>query len=183
MPFTPYHFGPSGFVALTLRKWIDIPVFVLANVVVDIEVLVVNFLHLGYPIHRYCHTLAGGSAVGAAWGAAAYFILRHPLQRLMTLIRIRYKPSLIGMAISGALGAAVHVLIDGLYHYDVRVFWPYKTSLRRLTRYVKQESIETICLYFLLAAVVLYIHAVVYYRKNAKIESTKKANSLPGAQK
>jgi len=183
MPFTPYHFGPSGFIALTLRKWIDVPVFILANVVVDIEVLVVGFLHLGYPIHRYCHTLAFAVPIGAAWGTAAYFILRRPLQRLMTLLRIRYKPSLIKMVVSGALGTALHVLIDGLYHSDVHVFWPNKTPLRRLTRHMKQESIEIICLYFLLAVAGLYVHAVISYRKNAKIESTKKANSLPGAQK
>ncbi len=183
MPFTPYHFGPSGFIALALRRWIDVPVFVLANVVVDIEVLVVGFLHLGYPIHRYCHTLAGGVAVGAIWGAAAYFILWRPLQHLMTLLRIRYKPGLVKMIVSGSLGAAFHVLIDSLYHSDVRAFWPSKTSLRRLTCYIKQESIETICLYFLLAVAVLYVHAVISYRKNARIESTKKANSLPGAQK
>ena len=42
MPFTPYHFGPSGFVGLVFGKWIDLPVFVLANVIVDVEVLVVQ---------------------------------------------------------------------------------------------------------------------------------------------
>ncbi|MHC4299546.1 MAG: hypothetical protein ACYS7Y_19890 [Planctomycetota bacterium] len=36
MPFTPYHFGPSGCVGLILRKWIDVPVFVLTNVIIDI---------------------------------------------------------------------------------------------------------------------------------------------------
>ncbi len=42
MPFTPYHFGPSGFVGLVFGKWIDLPVFVLANVIVDVEVLAVQ---------------------------------------------------------------------------------------------------------------------------------------------
>ena len=174
MPYTPYHFGPSGFVALALRRWIDVPVFILANVVVDIEVLVVGFLHLGYPIHRYCHTFAFAVPLGAAWGAAAYFILRRPLQRLMTLLRIRYKPSLIKMNVSGALGAALHVLIDGFYHYDVDVFWPNKISLPRLHRFMERDRIETICLYFFLAVVVLYIHAVISYRKNKKINKTHK---------
>ena len=68
MPFTPYHFGPSGFVGLVFRKWIDMPVFVLANVIVDVEVLAVGLFGLGWPIHRYCHTLLIGAVVGALWG-------------------------------------------------------------------------------------------------------------------
>jgi membrane-bound metal-dependent hydrolase YbcI (DUF457 family) len=172
MPYTPYHFGPSGFVALALRKWIDVPVFVLANVVVDIEVLVVGFLHLGYPTHRYCHTLAFAVPLGAAWGVAAYFILRRPFQYLMSLLRIRYKPSPIKMVVSGSLGAALHVLIDAFHHYDVFALWPNKIPLRRFVRHIEQESIKTACLYFLLPVAVLYIHAVISYRKNEKVNNT-----------
>ena len=44
MPFTPYHFGPSGFFGLALKKWIDLPVFLLANVIIDVEVLLIPAL-------------------------------------------------------------------------------------------------------------------------------------------
>ena len=37
MPFTPFHFGPHGCVGLPISKKINVLVFVLANVVVDIE--------------------------------------------------------------------------------------------------------------------------------------------------
>lgn len=77
MPYTPYHFGPSGFVGLIFKKHIDIPVFVLANVVVDVEVLVINLLGLGWPVHRYAHTLLIGAVVGAVWALVAY-----PMRRL-----------------------------------------------------------------------------------------------------
>ena len=40
MPFTPYHFGPSGFIGLLFRKWLDVPVIVATNVLIDIEVIV-----------------------------------------------------------------------------------------------------------------------------------------------
>ncbi|MHC4641289.1 MAG: hypothetical protein ACYS32_06565, partial [Planctomycetota bacterium] len=72
MPFTPYHFGPSGLIGLALRKWIDIPVFVLANVIVDIEVLIMVLLDVRYPIHRYTHTLLLGAAAGIIWALAAW---------------------------------------------------------------------------------------------------------------
>lgn len=183
MPYTPYHFGPSGFIALALRKWIDVPVFVLANVVIDLEVLVIGFLHLGRPIHRYCHTLAIGAAVGAIWGFAAYLLLRRPLESLMALVRIRYKAGLAKMIISGALGAALHVLIDAIYHYDVRAFWPNKTSLRRATQYIDRERIVVVCLCFMAVAAVLYVQAVISYRKNAKINKAENENNSTGSSK
>ena len=52
MPFTPYPFGPSGFAGLVFGKWIDLPVIVLANVIVDVEVLVIGILGLEWPAHR-----------------------------------------------------------------------------------------------------------------------------------
>ena len=86
----------------------------------------------------------------------------------MTLLRIRYKPGLVKMIVSGSLGAAFHVLIDGIYHFDVLAFWPNKTSLRRLTSHIEKENIETICLCFFLAVVVLYIHAVISFQKDER---------------
>jgi membrane-bound metal-dependent hydrolase YbcI (DUF457 family) len=172
MPITPYHFGPSGFIALAFRRWIDVPVFVLANVVVDIEVLAIRILHLGRPVHSYCHTLLIGAVAGAAWGLAAY-PLRGAFKRLMDLIRIPYRTGLLKMLISGILGVWLHVLIDGVYHYDVRLFWPSKSiSLWRTTqRRLGKEQIETLCLCFLLAAAVLYVFAVISFLREKKTQN------------
>lgn len=169
MPFTPYHFGPSGFIGLVFRKWIDVPVFVLANVVVDVEVLVIGFSGLGWPVHRYCHTLLIGAAVGALWGAAAY-PLRGLFRKMMQIFRIPYQTNLRKMLLSGILGVWLHALIDGLYHFDVRMFWPNRTiSLWRLTqRHVGKEQIQTICVVFFIAAIIPYAIAVASYMKRSK---------------
>ena len=171
MPFTPYHFGPSGFIGLTFRKWIDIPVFVLASVVVDIEVLVIWLFRLGYPIHRYSHTFLIGAAVGVAWGAAAY-PLRHLFKKVMQLFRIPYKGYLRKMVVSGILGVWLHVLIDATNHYDIKIFWPNKTiSLWRVIhQHVSAEQIETICVAFFIAAVVPYAIAAASYIKQNKVK-------------
>ena len=68
MPFTPYHFGPSGFLGLLLRRWIDPVVFVAANIIVDVEVLFAQ----GYPAHQHWHwhSRLVVAAVGAAFGAS-----------------------------------------------------------------------------------------------------------------
>ena len=172
MPFTPYHFGPSGFIGLVFRKWIDIPVFVLANVIVDIEVLVVMLFTLGWPIHRYCHTFLIGAAVGALWGLAAW-PLRNLFKKIMQLLRIPYKTSLPKMVISGILGLWLHILIDGAYHFDVKILWPNKiiSIWRIIHRHLGQEKIETICLIFFLAGLVPYIFAVRSFSKNRRIQN------------
>ncbi|MBA7687274.1 hypothetical protein ES703_95735 [subsurface metagenome] len=172
MPFTPYHFGPSGFIGLVFRKWIDVPVFVLANVIVDIEVLVVMLFTLGWPKHRYCHTFLIGAAVGAIWGLAAW-PLRNLFKKLMKLFRISYKTSLSKMVISGILGLWLHILIDGAYHFDIKILWPnISISLwRMIHRHLGQGKIQTICLIFFPAGLVAYIFAVRSFSKNRRIQN------------
>ncbi|HCO94046.1 MAG TPA: hypothetical protein DIU00_08855 [Phycisphaerales bacterium] len=167
MPFTPYHFGPSAFIGLVFRKWIDIPVFILANVVVDVEVLVVGILGLGWPIHRYCHTLLIGAAVGALWGIAAYR-LRHLFRGAMNLLDIPYRTSIRKMVISGVLGVWLHVLIDGAYHFDVKMFWPSKSMWLwlKLHRRIGQGQMKLICLALFVAACILYLLSVKVFRRN-----------------
>jgi hypothetical protein len=167
MPYTPYHFGPSGFIGLVFGKWIDLPVFVLANVIVDLEVLVIGSLGLGWPVHRFCHTLLIGAVVGALWGIAAY-PLRHLFKRIMRVFYIPYKTSLIKMVISGILGIWLHVVIDGAYHTDVRIFWPSKKMWlwEMIHERVTRGQIETICMFLFIAAFVVYILAVTVFRRN-----------------
>jgi hypothetical protein len=171
MPFTPYHFGPSGFVGLVFRKWIDVPVFVLANVIVDVEVLVIVSFGLGWPIHRYCHTFLVGAAVGVLWGLTAY-PLRHFFKKILRILYIPYMPRFWKMVVSGILGVWLHVLIDGAYHFDVKMFWPNKTiSLwRTIHRHIGKEQIEAICVAFFIAAIVPYAIAVASYIKQNKIK-------------
>jgi len=150
MPFTPYHLGPSGFVGLLLRKWIDLPVFVLANVVVDIEVLFFN----KWPIHRHFHTLLIGAVAGAIWAAAAY-PLRAVFGKLMNFLRLPYKSTPLKMIVSGILGAWLHVAIDAVYHYDVLLFWPNRA--RPLFNILTQSQVKFVCIGFFVAAAAVYL--------------------------
>ena len=172
MPFTPYHFGPSGFIGLALRKWIDIPVFLLANVIIDVEVLFAD----KWPHHRYWHfhTLLVGAAVGLAGGLAAY-PLRNVFKKIMQLMRVPYRPALWKMLISGALGACVHVLIDAVYHYDVQPFWPFYAR-NPLWRRVADDTVLLLCIISFVPAIALYIvTAVLYTRRNQqKLDCSRK---------
>jgi hypothetical protein len=129
MPFTPYHFGPSGFFGLLFRKWLDVPVFVAANVLVDVEVLADQYVAPGWPVHQlwHFHTLLVGGLVGAVFGAIVYSLkpLRWCSEKSMALIGLPGAVTLRSMVLAGLLGVWLQVFIDSFYHYDVQLFWPY----------------------------------------------------------
>jgi len=151
MPFTPYHFGPSAFIGLSLKRWLDVPAFILANVVVDIEVLFAG----AWPHHQYWHwhTLSIGTLVGAIWGLAAY-PLRNIFKKIMQVLHIPYETGLWKMVISGILGVWLHVITDALYHWDVQIFWPSKIS--PLYELLSKGQLIAVCIAFFVAAVILY---------------------------
>jgi len=159
MPFTPYHFGPSGFFGLLFKKWIDLPVFVLANVIIDIEVLIISGFGLGSPYHRYVHTLLFGAIAGIIWGLCAW-PMRNMFGWFMKQFRIGYKPRLWKMVVGGVLGIWLHVFIDAIYHWDVRLFWPNRRiplyNFFRPTKVENQQYVEIICLVFWGLLLVLY---------------------------
>ncbi|MBN1787064.1 MAG: hypothetical protein JW806_01565 [Sedimentisphaerales bacterium] len=153
MPCTPYHFGPSALIGYIFRKWIDLPVFVFANIIVDVEVLLVNFLHLGRPCHRLGHTLLIGAVVGAAWGFVAYLGLPI-ISWSMKIIRIPYQTNVFKIIISGITGVWFHVLIDGIYHYDVKPFWPIQKNY--LWRLLSKNHVKLVCIICLVIFLILY---------------------------
>jgi membrane-bound metal-dependent hydrolase YbcI (DUF457 family) len=161
MPFTPYHFGPSAFFGLVFKKFIDLPVFVLASVIVDIEVL----FYPRWPYHRYTHTLLIGAVVGLLWGLLAY-PLKGLFGKLMNLFRLPYKPRLWKMLASGLLGVWFHVLIDGIYHIDVRIFWP--NRVRPLYNLLSQQQVKWVCLAFWFAAIIAYVIIILRAKKQGK---------------
>jgi len=155
MPFTPYHFGPSGFFALVFRKYLDIPVFLLSNIIIDTGVLLLGR-------HLYTHTLLLGAVIGIVWGIAAY-PLRHFFKKIMQTFLLPYQTNLWKMIVSGILGIWLHVIIDGIYHWDVKVFWP--GSSRPLYRLISEGHMKIISLCFFIPAIVLYVFAAMSYIK------------------
>jgi membrane-bound metal-dependent hydrolase YbcI (DUF457 family) len=180
MPFTPYHFGPSGLLGLALRKVIDLPVFLLANVIIDLEVLHnMKFAHERYPHrHWHFHSLLGGVVVGALLGTASYWIkpVRQFFEWGMRLVRIRYKPKLWKMILAGVLGAWLHAAVDAIYHYDVQLFWPSKARnlahplWRLFSKNLNEnyQQVEFWCLMCFVGVAILYVLAVRSFIKAKK---------------
>lgn len=163
MPITPYHFGPAAALALPLRKYLDIPVFVLANVVIDIEPVSVVLLGLNYPLHGYAHTLLVGGILGACWGVIAYKFKGH-LKKLMNILRLDYLPSLKTAVLSGVLGAWLHVILDSPLYSDIRPLFP--LPFNPLHGLFTHFQVYDFCKWCFLPAIIMYLFIIL--RKGKK---------------
>ena len=125
MPFTPFHLGPALCLGIPLRKYIHAPTFILANVLLDIEPLLVLITGLSYPLHGYLHTFVAAIGVGVAFGFVMFFFERtiHPLYRKLLLEpEATFKKS--HFIIAGVLGTMLHVLFDSPLYWDIKPFYP-----------------------------------------------------------
>lgn len=172
LPFTPYHFGPAGLLALPLYKRLDLPVFLLANVAVDVEVLVDMIFYPGLPVHKFFHTLIGAVVVGFALAFLAY-PFRKLLRILMSIFKLNYQPTFSKMLIGAVLGSIFHVIIDAFCWYDVALLWPWK-KFNRTYRILGENSaskVQFICVVCFAAAVILYL-LILLKNRNSKNEKT-----------
>jgi membrane-bound metal-dependent hydrolase YbcI (DUF457 family) len=154
MPFTPFHFGPTATIGLLARKCIDLPVFVLVNVAIDVESLLVMLFGFNYPLHGYCHTFLIGSLVGAIFAILAYLSRRFIL-RIMTTISLPYETSFKKIFFSSLLGVWFHVLLDAPIYPDIRPFYPYSSN--PLYGIVSLITMYLICSIFFIPAIFLYL--------------------------
>ena len=76
MPFTPFHLGPALGIGLPLRKYVHVPTFVMASVILDFEPFLVIYLGLDYPLHGYMHTFLSALLVGLLLGYVAFKLER-----------------------------------------------------------------------------------------------------------
>lgn len=157
MPFTPFHVGPHATVALLLRKHLDIPAFVLANIAIDLEPLAVMVFKLEYPLHGYCHTFLIGGLVGLLWGCVAVKS-SNLLTRLMNFFRLPYFPVAAKTMISAILGVWFHILFDAPIYHDIRPFFP--SDSNPLLGLVTLPNMYGFCSVLFVPALVLFIFSI-----------------------
>lgn len=177
MPVTPYHIGPNGLVGIIFRKWLDLPVIILANVIIDVEVLfhiektsgVLTHWNMPHQVFHF-HTLLIGGIVGAIFGAALY-PARGLFAKLMGVFKIPYKPTLLKMSLTGLIGAWLHVIVDSVYHWDVQMFWP-NTKYKPLWNILSKNEVKTICLATFFVTFAVYVLQLAITLKRKKTENT-----------
>jgi len=156
-PYTPYHIGPSCLLGFLLRRWVDIPVFVLSNFAIDIVVSVVGLWRPRSFVLEHFHTLLIGAAVGILWGIAAN-LFRGLFKWIMLKIRLRYQTNIRKMIFSGILGTWVHILIDSLYQSDTNLFWPVKLTKQSFR--FNRRLLDILLILCFISAFVVYLYVL-----------------------
>jgi len=124
-PFTPFHLGPALALGLPLRKRMYLPTFMLANVVLDFEPLLVLIMGLRYPLHGYFHTFLAALLLEVVLGYAMLNLdgILRPLYGLLHLdLDINRKP--VPFILAGASGTVLHVLLDSPLYIEMHPLYP-----------------------------------------------------------
>lgn len=116
LPFTIFHLGPALFFGLPARRYIHTPTFILANVIVDFEPMLVLILGLDYPLHGYLHTFVMAIFLGLFAGYLMFLLEKsfHKIYKVLFLEEEsanRLKP----FTIAGVSGTIFHVCL--IHHF------------------------------------------------------------------
>jgi len=157
MPFTPLHFGLNASIGIILKKYISIPMCILANVIIDIQPLLVIFFDFDLELHGFSHTLLGGT------------ILMLPISIVLGVIikKVYRKNIAIGSYIlGGEVGVILHILLDSFMHKDVKLFWPFSDISFANDNMIK--LVNPICIIGYILMIILIVINMVLKKKDLK---------------
>ena len=124
MPFTPFHFGPCAAIGLPARRKIDLPVFLLSNVVIDLEPGIILLFGRHRPLHAVCHSFSVSLFLALGLTLVVY-PFRKRVGKLMGRVRVPYQTTFWKMFFSALAGMWFHVMMDVPLYPDQRPFYPF----------------------------------------------------------
>lgn len=158
MPFTTFHMGIGILTKALLQGSFSLMVFGWAQIVMDIQPLIVIITGEGH-LHGFSHTYLGATLLAIVSGLTGKYLSEIGL----TIFGISKKDNLIKIAwwvvfLSAFIGTYTHVLLDSLMHSDVEPFYPF-TQQNIFWQYLSFEQIHKLCMYsgFLGAGIYYYI--------------------------
>ncbi|WP_028864029.1 metal-dependent hydrolase [Psychromonas aquimarina] len=154
MPFTPFHMGPGIVVKSLLQGSFSLMVFGWAQIVMDIQPLLVMLTGEGH-LHGFSHTYIGAlllavfsALTGKYLSEIGLFILAvNKKQRLEILWRVSF--------LSAFIGTFSHVLLDSIMHSDVEPFYPFSAD-NQFLGLISVQALHKVCLYSALVGGILY---------------------------
>ena len=121
MPFTLFHLGPALLMGFILRGYLDLPTFIVASVLVDLEPLAVMVFGLPGPLHGFFHSFLGAS-VAAVLLAVVMSRVREFLEPVYVFLRLEGDRRFL---VAALLGTWSHVLLDAPLYGEMRPFYPF----------------------------------------------------------
>jgi hypothetical protein len=162
MPFTPLHLGPALAIGLLLRRYLHAPTFIVGNLIVDVEGLLVVTLGINYPLHGYVHTFLLAAAVGLLLGFLM-FKLEKSMQPVYRKIQLETNRSLKlpAFLLAGVFGATLHVGFDALLYSEMTPFFPL-TANPLLGLNVSSLEVYLVCFWMGILGVGYYVALLGY---------------------
>jgi hypothetical protein len=161
MPFTPFHLGPALGFGLPLRKYLHVPTFLVASILVDVEPFLVLSLGLDYPLHGYLHTFIVAFILGLALGYEMFLSERISRSLYKTLIlESNATPKLKSFIVAGVLGTMLHVLLDSPLYDDIRPFYPLLAN--PLYHLASSSEVYGFCMWVGILGIVFYFGLLLF---------------------
>jgi len=152
VPFTPFHMGPGLLVKALLQGSFSLMVFGWAQIIMDIQPLVVLLTGEGH-LHGFSHTYIGATLIGIGSALTGKYAAEFGLRFIG---QARYLPISWPVAIISAfIGSFSHVLLDSVMHADVEPFAPFMLN-NPFLGFLSIEALHKFCLYSGLLGVGLY---------------------------
>jgi len=166
MPFTPFHLGPGLLFGLLLLSYVDLPTFLVASVIVDIEPFLVLTLDLNYPLHGFLHSFLGGTLL-AFIIAAAMSNVRSALSPLMSFLKLEQKLSFRSVLSAALFSVYHHIFLDSPLYSDIRPFFPFDFNPLLSHSMFISFDIYTLCVLSFIGGAVIYAIRLVFRRRTA----------------
>ena len=145
MPFTPLHMGPGIVVKLLAQGSFSLMVFGWAQIVMDIQPLLVMITGEGH-LHGFSHTYIGALLLGIFAALSGKYLGEFGLRVLAISPRQAIKITWPVSAFSAIIGTYSHVLIDSVMHGDMQPFFPFSNH-NALLGLVSIDVLHKICIY------------------------------------
>lgn len=154
MPFTPFHMGPGILLKALLQSSFSLMVFGWAQIVMDIQPLVVLITGEGH-LHGFSHTYIGATllAIFSALSGKYLSLLGLYILEMNKNWQVRI-PWWVAF-LSAFIGSYSHVAIDSIMHADLEPFFPLN-SYNPLLGVISSELLHKLCLAPAVVGGVLY---------------------------
>ena len=155
MPLTPFHLGPALFLGLLLFRYIHLPTFLIANVIVDLESFFILFFDLNYPLHCFFHSFAGGFILAIAL-SCVMIKLDKKVQKVAKIFKVKQDFSKKSIFLASISGIFLHILFDAPLYTDIMPFYP--LDFNPFYGLFANAEIYLLCILLFFAGLVLYLY-------------------------
>lgn len=154
MPFTPFHMGPGIAIKAVLQSSFSLMVFGWAQIVMDIQPLVVMISGEGH-LHGFSHTYVGATLLALFSALTGKYLSEVGLFILGLNKQWQVKIAWWVVVLSAFIGTYTHVFLDSVMHHDVEPFYPF-TTINQFQGLISVASLHKLCIYSGVAGGVIY---------------------------